>query len=245
MPRPTTGSAPPLRVAFAAFVAFVLAATPMIVAGCNEAEATNDTPETFPMEPHYLWPTVMPDEGQIAAGAFTGEALPQPIGFPHYTHVTTLNMDCQYCHFVARKSIHAGVPPTETCMGCHKYVKKDAPEITKLAALWASGEPTAWNKVHDLPDHVVFNHGRHVKAGVNCTECHGQMGLQGEPQPAPGTAEGEAPVMVVNAVNIRETTLQMGWCLQCHATHPSIDTNYGEKSDQRRAELKDCWTCHK
>ena len=34
-------------------------------------------------------------------------------------------------------------------------------------------------------------------------------------------------------------------CLDCHASHPTIDENYGEKSDLRRAELKDCWTCHK
>jgi hypothetical protein len=39
--------------------------------------------------------------------------------------------------------------------------------------------------------------------------------------------------------------MQMGWCLDCHASHPSIDKNYGDKANLRRAELKDCWTCHK
>jgi hypothetical protein len=37
----------------------------------------------------------------------------------------------------------------------------------------------------------------------------------------------------------------MGWCLDCHAQHESIDTNYGDKAELRRAELKDCYTCHK
>jgi hypothetical protein len=46
-------------------------------------------------------------------------------------------------------------------------------------------------------------------------------------------------------VMVRETTLQMGWCLECHENHPSIDENYGTAATLRRAELKDCWTCHK
>ena len=51
--------------------------------------------------------------------------------------------------------------------------------------------------------------------------------------------------MVVKTVMVREATLQMGWCLNCHKTHPSVDENYGEQAELRRAELKDCWTCHK
>jgi hypothetical protein len=39
--------------------------------------------------------------------------------------------------------------------------------------------------------------------------------------------------------------LKMGWCLDCHATHPNIDENYGAKAELRRSELKDCYTCHK
>ena len=45
--------------------------------------------------------------------------------------------------------------------------------------------------------------------------------------------------------NQRVATLKMGWCLYCHAQHESIDENYGTKAELRRAELKDCWTCHK
>jgi predicted CXXCH cytochrome family protein len=37
----------------------------------------------------------------------------------------------------------------------------------------------------------------------------------------------------------------MGWCLDCHAQHESIDENYGVNAELRRAELKDCYTCHK
>ena len=43
----------------------------------------------------------------------------------------------------------------------------------------------------------------------------------------------------------RVNTLQMGWCLDCHKDHPKVDENYGANAALRRAELKDCLTCHK
>lgn len=174
--------------------------------------------------------------GQIAAGRVTGEALDQPIAFTHWRHVSVLQMDCEYCHTYARESVHSGPPPVEMCMGCHQHVFTESAEIQKLTAYWERGEPIPWQKVHDLPDYVYFSHKRHVRAGVDCTECHGQVPLMGRwPDGDPSRAE----------VMVREATLQMGWCLDCHAEHPSIDENYGEAADARRAELKDCWTCHK
>ncbi|MEZ4240256.1 MAG: hypothetical protein R3F59_29695 [Myxococcota bacterium] len=62
--------------------------------------------------------------------------------------------------------------------------------------------------------------------------------------PIPGGPEG-AVYRKVDKVMVREATLQMGWCLDCHASHPSVDKNYGDAAALRRAELKDCWTCHK
>lgn len=195
-----------------------------------------DTNPAHPKDLHSIPPTVWPSEGQVATGAIGDEVLEQPIAFSHHRHTTVLGMDCQYCHTEARRSVHAGVPPVETCMGCHKQVKVDSPEIQKLAAAWEAGDTVAWQKVHDLPDYVMFNHGRHVGAGVDCTECHGMIPLQGKPY---GDDPNDIEVMK------REAPMQMGWCLDCHKTHPSVDANYGENADLRRMELKDCWTCHK
>ena len=37
-------------------------------------------------------------------------------------------------------------------------------------------KPIEWNKVHNLPDHVYFNHSQHVKVGgIDCATCHGKM----------------------------------------------------------------------
>ncbi len=240
------------------------------LAGCP-MPADYDATEAidFPRKTHSLLPPAPPafsEEAKgwhLGSGMVTGTGPEQPIAFPHYTHVTQNGMECEYCHQAARKSIHAGVPQVSTCMNCHTYVGKDKPEVAKVAEYFAKGESIPWKKVHDLPDFVHFSHKRHVRAGVDCTECHGQMGLQGKDLVGWGVDKGDkaahgdehgdehgashddtshepGPVTV-----IRETTMQMGWCLDCHATHPSIDTNYGNKADLRRAELKDCWTCHK
>jgi len=195
-----------------------------------------DPHEPLPPPLHYSSTETDQLATQVAAGKVTGNALEQPIAFPHYTHATVLGMDCEYCHSEARKSRHAGVPSTQTCTGCHNQLtqlKVDTPEIQKVLASVDSGEPIHWKKVHDLPDFVYFNHKRHIRGGLSCTECHGQVKLQGTPENGG-----------VDEVFIREPTLQMGWCLDCHASHPSIDENYQDRANLRRAELKDCWTCH-
>jgi hypothetical protein len=148
-------------------------------------------------------------------------------------------------------------------MNCHTYVMTDRPEIQKLKAYWDAGKPVPWQKVHDLPDFVQFNHARHVRGGVDCTECHGQVSLQGQTTTwtevvKEADANGHETEKVVSKTGVRypmvrETTMQMGWCLDCHASHPAVDKNYcGEGAEpgcdlanRRRAELKDCWTCHK
>jgi hypothetical protein len=93
-----------------------------------------------------------------------------------------------------------------------------------------------WVKVHDLPDFVHFTHKRHVKAGLECQECHGE-------------------VQDDMTVGRRVSELTMGWCLNCHESHPKIQENYCEgeeltngtcyEAELRRTEIKDCYTCHK
>jgi hypothetical protein len=197
-------------------------------AGCaTEAVAENDAEAVFTLGTKALAPPELFDENLVVAvGAASEEIIEQPIAFPHDRHVKVLGMDCQYCHSSARKGIHAGVPPTQLCMGCHNLVSTEGrPELDKLKTYYANNEPVPWVKVHDLPDFVYFSHKRHVVGGVQCQECHGQVQDMGVAQ--------------------RVSTLEMGWCLDCHAQHDSIDQNYGTKAELRRAELKDCWTCHK
>ena len=64
----------------------------------------------------------------------------------------------------------ANIPPVSVCMGCHRIVATDKPEVQKLAGYYERGEPIPWVEVYKLPDFVKFNHKRHVKAGVQCME---------------------------------------------------------------------------
>ena len=183
--------------------------------------------ENFPIRFHYILPT-QPDTDRVAYGVVDpDEELKQPIVFPHDLHAGQMQIDCEYCHTGARRSINAGVPPTQTCMNCHQMVDStNRPELEKLKKYYADNEPIPWVKVHDLPDFVYFSHKRHVQGGVRCQECHGE-------------------VQDIMTVDRRVNTLEMGWCLNCHATHPKVDENYGAQAELRRTELKDCWTCHK
>lgn len=57
--------------------------------------------------------------------------------------------------------------------------------------------PIEWTRVHNLPDHVYFNHAQHVTVGkVECQACH-------------GTVEKMEVLQ-------QHSPLSMGWCINCH-----------------------------
>jgi len=68
----------------------------------------------------------------IAGGCRRAEGPVQPIAYSHKLHAGDLKIACLYCHFNAARSTAAGVPPLETCYGCHKLVKLKSPEIMKV-----------------------------------------------------------------------------------------------------------------
>lgn len=52
----------------------------------------------------------------------TGYSPQQPIDYSHRLHAGELQIDCQFCHTAADKSRHAGIPSSDVCMKCHKFV---------------------------------------------------------------------------------------------------------------------------
>jgi hypothetical protein len=81
-------------------------------------------------------------------------------------------------------------------MTCHQAVKKDSPEIAKLALLGKSEKVAPPAPVYQVPDFVFFSHARHGKAAVSCDTCHGTV-------TAKDTVE-------------REVNLKMKFCVDCH-----------------------------
>ncbi len=129
-----------------------------------------------------------------------GYAPVQPVEYSHKLHAGLLGFDCRYCHQKIEDGPHATVPPTETCMNCHKQVKQSSAKLQLVRDSAASGDPIPWIKVHMLPDFAYFDHSMHVnirgEAAIGCASCHGridQMEVVRQAEP-----------------------LSMGWCLDCH-----------------------------
>ena len=159
----------------------------------------------------------------------------QPIAFPHDVHAGVNGIDCKYCHNSVTKSKSAGLPTVNVCMNCHKKIdgegKEFQGEINKIyaAAGWdptkgPSGEytgetnPIVWNKVHNLPDHVYFNHSQHVEvAGLDCKQCHGDMAKMKETAKVqPHQELNKIAENIESKIEFDRATLTMGWCIQCH-----------------------------
>ncbi|MGB0838941.1 MAG: c-type cytochrome [Chitinophagales bacterium] len=152
-------------------------------------------------------------DGAQALGRQQGYQPAQPIKFSHKLHAGVNKVECQYCHSGAAKGKSAVIPSANVCMNCHKAVKEGpnygTTEIAKIykAVGWDPVEnkyrenyeqkPIEWVRIHNLPDHVYFNHAQHVKAGgVECQECHGAI----------------EEMEVVQ----QHSSLGMGWCINCH-----------------------------
>lgn len=125
-----------------------------------------------------------------------GVTIKQPIPFGHEHHVAGLGIDCRYCHSSVEKSASAGIPPTATCMNCHKLVWNDSPMLAPVRESFRTGRPLNWAKVYDLPDFVYFDHSIHINRGVVCNNCHGPVNQM------PITWKGR--------------DFRMMWCLECH-----------------------------
>ena len=161
----------------------------------------------------------------------------QPLAYSHELHAGELKIPCLYCHTGADRCAHAGVPALATCMKCHQEVQsKDSrgqvkPATALLLEHWERQAPIHWVKVNNVADFVYFDHSRHVSywdaaAGahrwrIECQECHG-------------------PVEEMEVV-YRESSLKMGWCLECHRQEPRPDTAPGLTS---RGPTH-CSACHR
>jgi hypothetical protein len=147
----------------------------------------------------------------------------QPIFYSHTVHAGINQVNCLYCHGGAQESKHANIPSVNVCMNCHmgineyakgpKLYREDGTEVDGTAEIqklyqyagWdpatkkynGKGKPIEWTRIHNLPDHVYFNHSQHVKAGQQqCQTCHGEIQKMDEVY--------------------QFSDLSMGWCINCH-----------------------------
>ncbi|HZI54385.1 MAG TPA: cytochrome c3 family protein, partial [Chitinophagaceae bacterium] len=176
-------------------------------------------------------------KGAIGLGRQKDYQPEQPIYYSHKVHAGVNQINCLYCHGNAWESKHAAIPSVNVCMNCHKAIKEyngdplhdedgkeinGTAEIAKLykyagfdpnnAEAWdpSKAKPIQWVKIHNLPDHVYFNHSQHVRAGkVQCQTCHGE-------------------VTAMDVVH-QAADLSMGWCVNCHR-ETKVDFNYSDST---------------
>ena len=163
-------------------------------------------------------------QGAIGLGRQTNYQPEQPIYYSHKVHAGANQISCLYCHGGANESKSANIPSVNVCMNCHmaiseytgsagKLYREDGKEVDGTAEIqklyehagWDpaakkyvnEGKPVEWIKIHNLPDHVYFNHSQHVNAGkVQCQTCHGNVQEMDEV--------------------FQFSDLSMGWCINCH-----------------------------
>ncbi|MBA99846.1 MAG: cytochrome c class I [Saprospirales bacterium] len=105
-------------------------------------------------------------------------------------------------------------------------------DVNAVTAMYNS--PIPWVRLHNLPDHVYFNHAQHVSAGnVECQSCHG-------------------PIQEMEVV-YQWSPLSMGWCINCHRnsevdqTNPYYEQHYHNLADDATVEDiggTECQKCH-
>ncbi|HSG32346.1 MAG TPA: cytochrome c3 family protein [Thermodesulfobacteriota bacterium] len=157
------------------------------------------------------------------------EGPTQPIFFSHKIHAGENQIPCEYCHSYVAVSAKPGIPSVQKCMGCHTHIPgkdelyEDGPEkinfqteINKLKDYWDKKTPIPWVKVHYVAEHARFKHKPHIKRGIECSACHGEV----------------ENMHVVKRVK----KIEMGWCITCHEDNA--------KDEKELERLKDCLTCH-
>ena len=128
----------------------------------------------------------------------------QPIAYSHQQH-NAIGLHCLDCHSSADTGAAATIPSVRKCMLCHAKVGTGKPEVKKLAAYASRKREVPWERVYGFrPEALVrFQHAPHVRAGIGCAACHGDVTRM--------------------AVAERLVNHSMGTCLSCHRKYKASE----------------------
>lgn len=172
-------------------------------------------------------------KGAIGLGRQQDYQPEQPIFYSHAVHAGKNQISCLYCHGGAYQGKQANIPSLNTCMNCHMNIseytgeqlyREDGSQVDGTAEIqkiyehvgWDPStktyskepKPIEWTRIHNLPDHVYFNHSQHTVAGqIQCQTCHGEIHKMHEVK--------------------QFADLSMGWCVNCHRT---TKVNFGDST---------------
>lgn len=180
-------------------------------------------------------------KGAIGLGRQKGYQPEQPIYYSHKVHAGINQINCLFCHGNAWESKAATIPSVNVCMNCHREIvdytkgpklyRENGEEVDGTAEIaklheaagfdpknknaWtpSMAKPIVWTRIHNLPDHVYFNHSQHIRAGkVQCQTCHGEINKMDEVK--------------------QVSELSMGWCVNCHR-QSKVNFNYNDSTGNK------------
>lgn len=162
-------------------------------------------------------------------GNHVGYSPEQPIAYSHRLHAGELEIPCLYCHFGAEKSRHAGVPPADVCMNCHRFVTAPLVEIRaeeKQAEMEKRPpRPIVSSEIQKLYEALGLDENRQpdpagTRVPIAWTQVHrlpDYVYFDHRPHVHAGvtcqTCHGDVELM---EKVYQVETLSMGWCVECH-----------------------------
>lgn len=176
----------------------------------------------------------------------------QPVAYSHRLHAGELAIPCLHCHVGAEKSKHAGIPPVNTCMNCHRIVtaayvnvKAEDEAATKESR---KPRPLMSSELQKLYDAMGLDAQMHRDAAKKLTPIR-WMKVHNLPDfvyfdHRPHVGAGVDCAVCHGAVETMErvrqvSDLTMGWCVNCHRNVNATGLN----NKPMRAPT-DCSGCH-
>lgn len=188
----------------------------------------------------------MPDNHQ-------GYAPSQPIDYSHRLHAGELGIDCRFCHTGASSGRYAGIPSSDVCMKCHRYVtapfsvmqqeRRDAEKENRQPQLVVSDE------LQKLYDSLAL--GKDLQPSEDAQpqsiewlrvhQLPDYVYFNHQAHVTAGVACQKCHGPVESMERVRQhSSLSMGWCVNCHR---EVNRN-GVQGQPVHASI-DCTTCHR
>ena len=177
-----------------------------------------------------------------------GYAPKQEIAFSHKVHAGDLAISCLYCHYNAPKGPHAGIPPANLCMNCHRLVTASS-EVTSAEKEKARQEGKPPNRIIskelqklydalDLKDPLQAEPGKDTKP-IRWVKVHNlpeytRFDHRAHVHAKVACQECHGAVEKMDVIS-QSNSLSMGWCVRCHKDHKEIEG---------RKPSTDCAACH-
>ena len=206
--------------------------------------------------------------GEVLVGRLRSYPLPgdqqgyepqQPIAFSHRLHAGDLQISCQYCHYGAENSRHAGIPAAGICMNCHRFVT--APQKAMVGEILAARkenrapEPVVSPELQKLYDSLALNDKLerdpdktpepikwvkvHNLPNYACFDHRAHVNAGVDCQRCHGPVE--------TMEHLRQAKdLSMGWCVNCHrdCQRNGVDGEGNGVNGKAVQPSLDCATCH-